>query len=96
MTRQSDVPLEPKLTRYDERVLSRLDQWTELRDHRDEPLRWMDAWDVGRLLGVYNLDELRNVLDGLERFGYVAATGWGTKRKWVAAPWKREAMLRVG
>jgi hypothetical protein len=89
-----DEALEPKLTRYDQRVLSKLDQWTADRDTREDSLRWMDLWEVGRTLTEHDLRELQRVLDGLERFGYVTASGWGPQRRWIAAPWKREAMLR--
>lgn len=84
--------LEPKLTPWDRRVLSKLEVWPEryyaLPEPR-EPLRWLDVWEIARRLRSYDVENVRRTLDGLVCFGYAADHGWDHRKCWIATPWKR-------
>lgn len=82
--------LEPKLTKWDQRVLAKLDDWTKDRILNDRPLQWRDAWQVARELREYDVKLVRQTLDALVDFRYAMAVEHGHKRRWVHASWRRE------
>jgi hypothetical protein len=80
--------LSPTLTRYDERVLAALDQWTDdKRPFGDTPLDWRNVWQVAERLREYDVATVRRTLDGLAHLGYAMARDWDHRRRWVAVPW---------
>lgn len=82
--------LDPTLTKFDQRVLAALDQWTTDRSTPDTPLDWRNVWQVSERLREYDVAMVRRVLDGLVQLGYATAGGWDHRRVWVATPWRRE------
>lgn len=65
MTDQTPA-LEPTLTADDKAILR------ALPDVHDLEAQAVDIWEIGRRLNRTDLREVRQVLDGLDRFGYVA------------------------
>lgn len=70
--------LEPELTAFDKRVLAALpvwgDTWPEM----------VTAWVVAERVGDDDVKLIRQVLDGLVRFGYATSEGLGRWKRWAA------------
>jgi hypothetical protein len=88
----TETALEPALSAYDKRVLAALDEWTM---GRAADLDWRTAWAVAERVQDDDVAGVRRILDGLERFGYVARRGWGKKVEYVGCPWRRESFVRA-
>lgn len=74
--------LTPKLTPWDQRVLSKLDVW-EIGDGPRPVFR--DAWEIARELDTVDVADVIRTLDGLVHFGYAYTRGirGRRKRQWV-------------
>lgn len=81
----SPAVLEPKLTKWDERVLATLAWWPiEDLETRTAPA-WMSAWQVAEQLHEEDVALVRLTLDGLAHLGHAFARGFNYDhtREWV-------------
>jgi hypothetical protein len=86
----TDTVLEPKLTKWDQRVLAALGEWPKGWSFGLAPLPWMSAWAVAEKVREDNVTTVRQTLNALMDFGYADVCGHGHQRLWIRLPDRRK------